>query len=74
MGNGKTHQEHQEDGEIRFWESAALNAMQGLMESQIKAESAIGAVSPDIPARESSGIADAMPGEYRRRAADMKTG
>ena len=67
MGNGKTHQE---DGEIRFWESAALNAMQGLMESQIKAESAIGVVAPDILAKESFRIADAMLEEYRRRVTD----
>lgn len=69
MGNGKTRQE---DGEIRFWENAALNAMQGLMESQIKAESAIGVVAPDILAKESFRIADAMLEEYRRRVADMK--
>ena len=69
MENGKTQQE---DGEIRFWENAALNAMQGLMESQIKAESAIGVVAPDILARESFRIADAMLEEYRRRVADMK--
>lgn len=68
MGNGKTHQE---DDEIRFWENAALNAMQGLMESQIKAESAIGIVAPDILARESFRIADAMLEEYRRRIVGM---
>ena len=71
MGNGKTQRE---DGEIRFWESAALNAMQGLMESQIKAESAIGVVAPEILARESFRIADAMLEEYRRRITDMKAG
>lgn len=69
MGNGKTQQE---DGKIRFWENAALNAMQGLMESQIKAESAIGVVAPDILTKESFRIADAMLEEYRRRVADMK--
>ena len=68
MGNGKTQQE---EVEIRFWENAALNAMQGLMESQIKAESAIGVVAPDILAKESFRIADAMLEEYRRRVADM---
>ena len=71
MGNGKAHQE---DDEIRFWENAALNAMQGLMESQIKAESAIGVAAPEILARESFRIADAMLEEYRRRVADMKAG
>lgn len=71
MGNGKTQRE---ECEIRFWESAALNAMQGLMESQIKAESAIGVVAPDILARESFRIADAMLEEYRRRITDMKAG
>jgi hypothetical protein len=70
MGNGKIQQE----GEIRFWENAALNAMQGLMESQIKAESAIGVVAPEILAKESFRIADAMLKEYRRRVADMKAG
>lgn len=60
--------------ESTFWENAALNAMQGLMESQIKAESAIGVVAPDILARESFRIADAMLEEYRRRIADMKIG
>ena len=69
MGSGKACQE---DDEIRFWENAALNAMQGLMESQIKAESAIGVVAPDILAKESFRIADAMLEEYRRRVADMK--
>lgn len=59
--------------ELTFYENAALNAMQGLMESQIKAESAIGVVAPDILARESFRIADAMLEEYWRRAADMKT-
>lgn len=67
MGNGKARQEYDE---IRFWENAALNAMQGLMESQIKAESAIGVVAPDILAKESFSIADAMLEEYRRRVAD----
>lgn len=71
MGNGKTQPE---GNEIRFWESAALNAMQGLMESQIKAESAIGVVAPDIPARESFRIADTMLEEYSRRVAGMKVG
>jgi hypothetical protein len=60
--------------ELAFWENAALNAMQGLMESQIKAESAIGVVAPEILARESFRIADAMLKEYRRRVADMKAG
>ena len=70
MGNGKMQQE---DREIRFWENAALNAMQGLIESQIKAESAIGIVAPEVLAGESFRIADAMLKEYRRRVADMKT-
>lgn len=46
--------------------------MQGLMESQIKAESAIGVVVPDILARESFRIADAMLEEYRRHVAGIK--
>lgn len=71
MGSGKIRQG---DCEIRFWENAALNAMQGLMESQIKAESAIGVVAPDILARESFRIADVMLEEYRRRVTDMKAG
>lgn len=71
MGNGKTQRE---DGEIRFWENAALNTMQGLMESQIKAESAIGIVAPEVLTRESFRIADAMLEEYRRRVTDIKTG
>lgn len=71
MENGKTQQE---DNEIRFWENATLNAMQGLMESQIKAESAIGVVAPDILAKESFRITDAMLEEYRRRITDMKAG
>lgn len=55
------------DRELAFWESAALNAMQGFMESQIKAESALGVIMPDALARESFRVADAMLEEYRRR-------
>ena len=53
--------------ELTFYENAALNAMQGFMESQIKAESAHDVIAPEALAKESFRVADAMLEEYRRR-------
>ena len=58
--------------ELTFWENAALNAMQGFMESQIKAESALGVIAPEALAKESFRVANAMLEERRRCVSSPK--
>lgn len=53
--------------ERRFYENAALYAMQGFIESPIKAETAIGVAAPEILAEESFKVADAMLDKYREK-------
>jgi hypothetical protein len=53
--------------EWRFYENAALYAMQGFMESPIKAETAISVAVPEVLAEESFKVADAMLEKYREK-------
>ena len=53
--------------ERRFYENAALYAMQGFIESPVKAETAISVAVPEILAEESFKVADAMLEKYREK-------